>query len=757
MPTSFSRLFELVMQSASDVTTSGLLLKLALIACSLFATVQLLTMLNTRYDDDKTSSKSFFLSLVVHCCLGLGWATAVQHYSSTPSMPGDSELPRVGITLKGGEEASSGFGTGDDDVSPEAGTGNRPVWTRSVERTALMTSRIERPGLEPSPVERPVVQTAPSDVVVPPEVPDLPSRPDEPPAPPTRQAMADIAARTTALPSANIDTPATEARPEASVTTAAARQAIRRPSSATDAGSRIEPQRGASERTAQLIEDGKVLSLPTDVVPEAGFPKPVGAPAESIRRRATPSPFPADIADTGSNPASTSNAKSGDRPTGKFTRAGNRNANDPDFDPNPPGASRPSPRQPASGDERMVASRGSVGSVGGDFPGDSPTPAFIRPNTPSVSGRAATRAPETYRARRIEQRRAIALKNGGSIESERAVEASLHWMADMQEADGSWSSARHGGGAERKDPGGQGRKDIGPSADSGVYADSGVTGLVVLSFLGAGYTHDEGQYSSNVKRAIDWLIKQQQANGYLGGKATHYDMMYCHAIAAFALAEAYGMQSDPNAFPELRDSVRGSVRLIAAMQNEDGGWRYGRGGESDMSMFGWQLMALKSAVNAGITVPEETRRGMTKFLQARSLGSRGGLAGYKLNERPTPAMTAEALFCRQMFNVRQSDAASQEAVGYLRQNLPRLAAYDEYYWYYGTLAMFQYDGEPWEDWNSSLRDMLISQQRTGGPLEGSWDPKGKWSGIGGRLYATALSTMSLEVYYRFLRIYQTDE
>ena len=120
-------------------------------------------------------------------------------------------------------------------------------------------------------------------------------------------------------------------------------------------------------------------------------------------------------------------------------------------------------------------------------------------------------------------------------------------------------------------------------------------------------------------------------------------------------------------------------------------------------------------------------------------------------------MTAEALFCRQMFNVRQSDAASQEAVGYLRQNLPRLAMYDEYYWYYGTLAMFQHDGEPWEEWNASLRDTLVGLQRTSGPQAGSWDPNGKWAGIGGRLYSTALSTMSLEVYYRFLRIYQSDE
>lgn len=736
MTDSLSRLYELVSQSAGDWSTSGLLLKAALVACSLFATVQLLSMLATHYGDEKTSSKSFFLSLVLHCCFGLGWATAVQSYARPDTPPGEPELPRVRVTL-----------TSEDDTSPEAGSSARPVWNRSPERPDPMLTRIERPDQEVSPVDRPEVEKAPSEPVVPSEAPDLPTRPDEPPAPPTQQATAEVNAKSAALPPTSIEQPTVEARPETSASTVT-RQAIRRDNSSADVTSRIEPQRGASERMAPFIEDGNVLTLPTEVMPEASLPKPVGVPAESIQRRTSPSPTPADVSDTGSTPESPTLTRTGDRQTGRFTRAGNRSVAEPEFDPNPPGATRPLPTRPTTPDERMVASRG---SLGGDFPGDTPKPELMRPNTSAVSPRTATRAPETYRARRIEQRRAIALKNGGSIESERAVEASLRWMADQQEADGRWSSARHGGGAAKKDPQGQDR------LDGGLYADSGVTGLVILSFLGAGYTHDEGQYASHVKRALDWLISQQQSNGYLGGRATRYDMMYCHAIATFALAEAYGMQNDPNAFPELREAVRGGVKLIAAMQNEDGGWRYGKGGDSDMSMFGWQLMALKSAVNAGVSVPEETRRGMTKFLQARALGSRGGLAGYKLHERPTPAMTAEALFCRQMFNVRPSDPASQEAVDYLKQNLPRLSVYDEYYWYYGTLAMFQYGGEPWEDWNSSLRDPLIGLQRTTGPHAGSWDPKGKWAGVGGRLYSTAVSTMCLEVYYRFLRIYQSDE
>ena len=460
MPTSLSRLFELVTQSTSDWTTSGLLLRAALVACSLFAMVQLLSMLSTRYGDNNTTSKSFFLSLVLHCCFCLGWATALQSYSRPVTAPGEPELPRVRITMKS-----------DDDTSPASGSGSKPVWNKSPERPDQEMTRIERSEQEPTPVEQPLVEKAPSKAVIPPDAPDLASKPDEPPAPPTRQAVAEINGRTTALPSASIDQPKVEARPEASAIAAVARQAIRRESSSADAGSRVEPQRGASERMAPFIEDGNVLTLPTDVVPEASLPKPVGAPVDSIQRRASPSPTPADISDTGSNPASPANSKTGDRQTGKFTRAGNRNASDPNFDPNPPGVRRPSPARRAPADERMVASRG---SLGGAFPGDTPQPEFVRPNTPSVSSRPATRAPETYRARRIEQRRAIALKNGGSEASERAVELSLRWMADQQEADGRWASARHGGGIAKKDPQGQDR------IDGGVYADSGVTGLVVL-------------------------------------------------------------------------------------------------------------------------------------------------------------------------------------------------------------------------------------------------------------------------------------
>jgi len=78
-----------------------------------------------------------------------------------------------------------------------------------------------------------------------------------------------------------------------------------------------------------------------------------------------------------------------------------------------------------------------------------------------------------------------------------------------------------------------------------------------------------------------------------------------------------------------------------------------------------------------------------------------------------------------------------------------------YYWYYGTVACFQMGGDYWQRWNSSLRDMLIEHQAREGHEAGSWDPNptlDTWGKEGGRVYSTALATLCLEVYYRFLPI-----
>jgi hypothetical protein len=76
-----------------------------------------------------------------------------------------------------------------------------------------------------------------------------------------------------------------------------------------------------------------------------------------------------------------------------------------------------------------------------------------------------------------------------------------------------------------------------------------------------------------------------------------------------------------------------------------------------------------------------------------------------------------------------------------------------YYWYYGSLALFQLQDEAWRPWNAALQTELLSLQRKEGELAGSWDPNTVWGGYGGRVYSTAMAALCLEVYYRYLPLY----
>jgi hypothetical protein len=167
-------------------------------------------------------------------------------------------------------------------------------------------------------------------------------------------------------------------------------------------------------------------------------------------------------------------------------------------------------------------------------------------------------------------------------------------------------------------------------------------------------------------------------------------------------------------------------------------------------------MALKSAQGGGIPIPARVRDKMIDFLKTSARGKSGGLAGYRQSARVSASMTAEALFCRQMLGVGRESASSVEAATYLLdpRNSPTRQRMDLYYWYYGSLAMMQFGGAEWDQWNIRVRDLLISEQVHEGENAGSWPPRDPWSGYGGRIYSTAMATLCLEVYYRYMPIYE---
>jgi hypothetical protein len=403
----------------------------------------------------------------------------------------------------------------------------------------------------------------------------------------------------------------------------------------------------------------------------------------------------------------------------------------------------------------------------------SPPPAAPS-NSPPIEMVAQTRIPTTpiirpldqqpvadvYRMRAADARRQAAQQYGGDSDTEAAVDAALLWLKAAQDPQGFWDADRFGAGRETKtlgeDRNGTGRE-----------SDTGMTGLAMLAFLGAGNTHVEGDFQDTMRNAAAYLLRTQMPSGDLSGprqvgsdRSVYFARMYCHGMATLALAELYAMTGDPQLLPGLTKAAEYTLR---AQNTRTGGWRYQAretNDPGDLSQFGWHAMSLNSCANGGFRFPSETRTRFAKFLDMVSAGKHGGLAVYRPvpGQTPTAAMTAEALASRLLLGIPVSVEAEQEAKSMLLANLPGHSEDNLYYWYYATIAMFQYQDHDWERWNEALKTQLLnSQVASGSEQAGSWNPTCVWSGYGGRVYSTAMACMCLEVYYRFLPMYQRSQ
>jgi hypothetical protein len=346
-----------------------------------------------------------------------------------------------------------------------------------------------------------------------------------------------------------------------------------------------------------------------------------------------------------------------------------------------------------------------------------------------------------FAGRNPEVRSQMVRREGGTTQTEAAVARGLRWLSRHQFDDGHWSLDNW-----HKAPGAAGK----PDGLGSEHNDVAATALALLPFLGAGQTHRQGQYTEEVSKGLEWLLRQQKPDGDLRGEGGRITRMYAHAQAAIVLSEAYVLSQDES----LRGPAQLALNFIVEAQHPAGGWRYDPGEAGDTSVFGWQLMALRSGQMAYLYVPEEAFAEGSHYLDKAQVDHVGGLYAYQPGGRPTPAMTAEGLLCRQYLGWPRSHRGLRSGVDYLlKDHLPDKNNPNIYYWYYGTQVMHHMGGSTWDRWNDRIQAALLTTQRSDGPLAGSWDPRGGHSNRGGRIYMTSLACCILEVYYRHLPLY----
>jgi hypothetical protein len=314
-----------------------------------------------------------------------------------------------------------------------------------------------------------------------------------------------------------------------------------------------------------------------------------------------------------------------------------------------------------------------------------------------------------------------------------AVSNALMSLRQLQQRDGCWLAAGFG------------------SAQS-----PGITGLCVMAFLSAGHTPTEGPHSAAITSGIRWVLRQQQRSGLIG--ATDAFDMYHHGICTLMLAEVVGM-TDGALAEEVREKLAKAVELILRAQRSGGsargGWRYSVGGsDADLSVTGWQLLALRAARNVGCNVPSEAIDRAVEYVKSCYDESRGAFAYMPANYLTVPC-TGTGILCLELAGkASHRTREALRAASYILRNPPALEqAHCFYGLYYCSQAMFQLGETNWTSYRANLLDLLLRTQQK----NGAWIGKDLEAQRAGVPYSTAMAVLALTVEYRLLPIYQRGE
>ena len=262
------------------------------------------------------------------------------------------------------------------------------------------------------------------------------------------------------------------------------------------------------------------------------------------------------------------------------------------------------------------------------------------------------------------------------------------------------------------------------------------TALGLMAFMVKGHFPEKAPYGENLTKAVDFLLQQSEAQrGYMGAS------MYEHGLATLALSEVWGMSNRAG----VKEALKNAVDVILKSQNPAGGWRYSPAPvDADISVTVMQIVALASAKEAGIMVPDSVIQKATAYVTACQHAQTGGFA-YQPGGGPGFARTGAGVMSLMMCGQRDSQAVKRGLDYLVAQPANVFESADGYYFYahyYAVQAMYQAGDKYYQKWYPKIRDSILKKQAA----DGSW--------ADGHQIGTQMAILILGVPYRFLPIYQ---
>lgn len=283
--------------------------------------------------------------------------------------------------------------------------------------------------------------------------------------------------------------------------------------------------------------------------------------------------------------------------------------------------------------------------------------------------------------------------------------------------------------------------------DNGAFGnDSHQPAVALMAFLLQGHIPGQGEYGEVMEGCISFLVsKGKEQDGFLG-TGTHHGGMYSHGLALLALSEAWGQSKNP----DIREVLRDGVDVLLRCQNEKGGWRYSpKIMPADISVTAMELVALCSAREAGIAVPQKSIDRAAEYILGCQEEESGGF-GYAGPSGPGFPRSAAGTLAL-MLSGKRDHHSVRRGMNYLKSEddakFDMEAKKEAYHYahYYAVQAMYQASEKDFKDWYPKIIKELLKSQEASGSIG---------TGTHGPVYSTSMSILVLGVPYRYLPIYQ---
>jgi len=328
-------------------------------------------------------------------------------------------------------------------------------------------------------------------------------------------------------------------------------------------------------------------------------------------------------------------------------------------------------------------------------------------------------------------------QHGGSAAGEAAVLRALRWLAKNQQADGSWPKAK-----------------------------TAMTGLALLCYLAHGETPASEEFGPTVEKGIRFLVDTQNPDGWFKNRDGNN---YSHPIASYALCEAYTLTK----IPMVKDAAERAMIHVVRGQHPNGGWDYklAQTDRDDTSVMGWCAQAVKAAKMAeDLEIP-----GLDEAYKQSNAGFRVNYhpnGGFGYTSPGRAGLSAVGTLCLQLMGASNAPEVAKTLelmdTWTLSWDNGKPGPSPQYYFYYATQSMFHAGGSRWKRWNEIMQPEYLKAQKIltkneSGYVDQNGQPQeiGWWENSDAStdrpVMDTALATLQMEVYYRYLPTFRNPE